>query len=121
MPNRGFTLIEVVITSAVVACGLAAVASMFSLAVRADIANRQAAVAAALLYDKMEQFRSTPLNDPLWADGADDITYDTKYMRVWQVRGGPLRTVTITIYAENASNRKQSELIRATTLVSGTF
>jgi len=110
-----------VITSAVVACGLAAVASMFALAVRADIANRQAAVAAALLYDKMEQFRSTPLNDPLWADGADDITYDAKYMRVWQVLGGPLRTVTITIYAENASNRKQSELIRATTLVSGTF
>ncbi len=110
MSNRGFTLIEVVITSAVVACGLAAVASMFSLAVRADIANRQAAVAAALLYDKMD-----------WADGADDITYDTKYMRVWQVRGGALRTVTITIYAENASNRKQSELIRATTLVSGTF
>ena len=57
----------------------------------------------------------------LWADGADDITYDTKYMRVWQVRGGALRTVSITIYAENASNRKQSELIRATTLVSGTF
>lgn len=85
------------------------------------MANRQAVVAAALLYDKMEQFRSTPLDDPLWADGADDVTYDTKYVRVWQVGGGALRAVTITIYAENALNRKQSELIRATTLVSGTF
>ena len=109
------------ITSAVVACGLVGVASMFSLAVRAEIANRQASVAAALLYDKMEQFRSTPLNDPLWADGADDVTYDTKYVRVWQVSGGAVRSVTIAIYAENPLTRRQTELIRATTLITSIF
>ena len=109
------------ITSAVVACGLVAVASMFSLAVRVDMNNRQAAVAATLLYDKMEQFRSTPLDDPLWADGTDEVAYDTKYVRVWQVGSGAVRTVTIAIYAENPLTHRQSELIRATTLVASMF
>ena len=109
------------ITSAVVACGLVAVASMFSLAVRTDMNNREAAVAATLLYDKMEQFRSTPLDDPLWADGTDEVTYDTTYVRAWQVSGGAVRTVTIAIYAENSFTGRQSELIRAATLVTNMF
>ena len=49
------------------------------------------------------------------------MTYDTKYLRVWQVSGGAVRTVTIAIYAENPLTRRQSELIRATTLVSNIF
>ena len=109
------------ITSAVVACGFVAVGSMFSLAISADINNRQAAVAATVLYDKMEQFRSMPLGDPLWADGTDEVTYDTKYVRVWQVSGVAVRTVTIAIYAENPLTRRQTELIRATTLVTSLF
>ncbi len=109
------------ITSAFVACGLVAVASMFSLAVRADMNNRQAAVAATLLYDKMEQFRSTPLDEPLWTDGTDEVTYDTTYIRVWQVSGGAVRTVTIAVSAENPLTGRQSELIRATTLVAHMF
>ncbi len=96
-------------------------ASMFSLAVRADMNNRQAAVAATLLYDKMEQFRSMPLDDPLWADATDQVTYDTKYVRVWQVSGGAVRSVTIAIYAENPLTRRQTELIRATTLITSIF
>ena len=119
--NLGFTLIEVMITAAVVACGLVAVAAMFSLAVCADLSNRQAAVAATLLYDKMEQLRSMSPDDPLWGDGTDEVTYDTKYLRVWQVSAGAVRTVTIAIYAENPLTRRQSELIRATTLVSNIF
>jgi len=109
------------ITSAVVACGLVAVASMFSLAVHVDMNNRQASVAATLLYDKMEQFRSAPLDDPLWTDGRDEVTYDTKYVRVWQVSGVAVKTVTIAVYAEHPLTRRQTELIRATTVVSGMF
>jgi prepilin-type N-terminal cleavage/methylation domain-containing protein len=52
--NRGFTLIEALITATIVALGLVAVASIFSFAVRANISNRQMAVATALAYDKME-------------------------------------------------------------------
>jgi len=46
--NRGFTLIEALITAMIVAFGLVAVASIFSVAIRANISNRQMAVATAL-------------------------------------------------------------------------
>ena len=123
MRNSGFTLIEVLVASLVVTCGLVAVASMFSFAVRANISNRQVSTATALVYDKMEQFKSTPLDDPLWnnSDGFDYVTQDTTFVRAWHVSAAIPRSVTITVYAENALTRRQTELIRATAVVSGTF
>jgi len=96
---------------------------MFSFAVRANISNRQMATATALLYDKMEQFKSTPLDDPLWnnGDGFDYVTQGTTYVRVWHVTAAIPRSVTITVYAEHALTRRQTELIRATAVVSSTF
>jgi len=119
--HSGFTLIEVLVASLVVTCGLVAVASMFSFAVRVNISNRQMATATALLYDKMEQFKSTPLDDPLWTDGFDYVTQGTTYVRVWYVSATMPRSVTIAVYAENALTRRQTELIRATAVVSPTF
>ena len=122
MHNRGFTLVEVLIAAVVVLCGLVAVASMFGFAVRANISNRQMAVATALLYDKMEKFKSTALDDPLWQhDGSDYVARDTTYTRVWQINGTIPQSVTITIYADNPLMRRQTELIRATAVVSKSF
>jgi len=119
----GFTLIEVLVTAAVMTCGLVAVASMFSFAVRANIADRQMAVATALLYDKMEEFRSTPFDQPLWknGDGFDYVVKDMMYMRVWQVSPAVPRNVTVIIYVEGALTRRPAELIRAATVVADTF
>ena len=96
---------------------------MFSFAVRVNISNRQMATATALLYDKMEQFKSTPLDDPLWnnSDGSDDVTQATTYVRVWHVSAAVPRSVTIIVFAENALTGRQTELIRATAAVSNTF
>jgi Tfp pilus assembly protein PilV len=119
----GFTLIEVLITAGVVTCGLVAVASMFSFAVKANIADRQMAVATTLLYDKMEEFKSTPFDQPLWKNGDafDVISRDATYKRVWQVSIVPPRTVTVMVYVESALTHRQTELIRATTIISDTF
>jgi Tfp pilus assembly protein PilV len=123
MRHQGFTLVEVLIASVVVVCGLVAVASMFSVAIRANVSNRQMAVATALLYDKMEQFKSTPLDNPLWKnpDGFDYVTQETTYVRVWQVSSLMPKSVTIIVYAENALTHRHTELIRATAIVSNTF
>src|SRR5690348_1203812 len=93
--NRGFTLIEALITASVVACGLVAVAVIFSFAIRANISNRQMAVATSLAYDKMEELRWTPS----LADGTDRVTLDDTYSRTWHM--GPLqpRSITVTVYA----------------------
>ncbi len=124
MQRTGFTLIETVITAALVTCGLIAVAAMFSVAIRTNIANRQSAAATALLYDKMEQFKAASADDPLWADGTgfDEVTLDSKYRRVWEIPPTFPRTVTIIVYAsDGAATRRETELIRATAVVSDTF
>jgi Tfp pilus assembly protein PilV len=112
--NRGFTLIEVVMTAGILLCGLVAVAAVFSFAVRVNATNRQMAVATSLLYDKMEELRSSSA----WTTGTDSesvVVGGETYMRVWEVSGDVPRQVTVIV------KRHQSELIRATTLVSPSF
>jgi len=105
-------------------CGLVAVASIFSFAVRGNTRNRQVSVANALLYDKMEEFRSASFSEPIWRNGddSDRIVRDGTYIRVWQIGKTLPRTVTVIVYIEsNPLTGRQTELIRATTLVSPTF
>lgn len=121
--NRGFTLIEVVITAFIATCGLVAVATMFSFAVRANVNNRQMAVATALLYDKMEEFKFTPLDSPLWmnGDGSDDVIQGATFTRVWEINPAIPHSVSIVVYSESPLTHNLTELIRATTNVASTF
>lgn len=116
--DRGFTLVEALITAAIVACGLVAVAALFSFTIRANIANRQMAVATSLLYDKMEELKT--MSAP--ADGTDQVTLDDSYIRTWHVGSTVPRSITVTVYAvSNPLTRRQLELIEATTLIAPSF
>jgi Tfp pilus assembly protein PilV len=123
--NRGFTLIEVVMTAGILACGLLAIASVFSFAVRTNVDNRQMAVATTLLYDRMEAFRSADSANPIWEDrdGSETtVVAGERYILVWSISNDPMRTVTVTVYAESdAARRRQAELVRATTIITSTF
>jgi|ERR1051326_5464083 prepilin-type N-terminal cleavage/methylation domain-containing protein len=120
---RGFTLIEIVITSFIAACGLVAVATIFSFAIRTNVHNRQMAVATALLYDKMEEFKLAPLDSPLWTNGddSDNVIQETTFTRTWEISSGAPQTVNITVYAETPLMHGLTELIRATVNVANTF
>jgi prepilin-type N-terminal cleavage/methylation domain-containing protein len=116
--NRGFTLIESLITAAIVAGGLVALASIFSVAIRANISNRQMAVATTLVYDKMEELKSRPSI----TSGSDLVTLDDRYIRTWQVVTGDPQIVTVTVYAaSNPLTHRQTELVQATLLLSPAF
>jgi len=112
-------------TAGILLCGLVAVASVFSFAVRTNSTNRQMAVATTLLYDKMEEFRSAPFTHAVWmnATGSETLVIGgERYVRAWQIKPGSPRTVTVIIYTQShALTRRQNELIRATTLVSASF
>ena len=117
-------MIEALITAGIVACGLVAIASVFSFAIRANVGNRQMSAATALLYEKMEEFRAAPVTDPIWTagDGSDEPVRDERYLRTWQVRGTAPRSVTVIVYAKSSPlTHRQTELIRATTLASPVF
>jgi prepilin-type N-terminal cleavage/methylation domain-containing protein len=116
--TRGFTLIESLITAAIVAGGLVALATIFSVAIRANIGNRQMAVATALLYDKMEELKWAPSV----SSGTDSVTLDDKYIRTWQIASGDPQTVTVTVYAVSSPlTHRQTELVQATLLLSPEF
>jgi prepilin-type N-terminal cleavage/methylation domain-containing protein len=123
--KRGFTLIEVLIAAGVLACGLAAVAALFSFVIRTNVSNRQMAIATSLLYDKMEEYRAAAFNDPIWTtmSGTETVVVKgTPFIRTWQIDSSVPRSVTVTVYAAyNALTQRQTELIRATTLVSPNF
>jgi prepilin-type N-terminal cleavage/methylation domain-containing protein len=123
--SRGFTLIEILMAASILLCGLIAVSSIFTFAIRANINDRQMAVATALVYDKMEEFRSAAWTDSLWTAGAgsEDLSLQSgKYIRTWQVSSTIPRTVTVVVYVQTSPmNHRQTELARATTLVSPSF
>jgi prepilin-type N-terminal cleavage/methylation domain-containing protein len=122
--NRGFTLIETLIAAAILVCGLAAVAAVFSYAVQANMHNRRLIAATALLYDKMEEFRSVAPTDPLWeqTSGSDEAGSDRAYTRVWHVSGKVPRSVTVIVYGPiSPITHHRAELIRGTTLAAPVF
>jgi prepilin-type N-terminal cleavage/methylation domain-containing protein len=123
--NRGFTLIEILIAAAILACSLVAAAAVFSFAIRTNGMNRQMALATVLLCEKMEDFRAAPFSDPMWTHGNGSETLvraRDQFTRSWNIEGNAPRRVTVVVYAEsNALTRRRTELIRATTLVSPTF
>jgi len=111
--------------ASILLCGLIAVSSIFTFAIRANINDRQIAVATALAYDKMEEFRFSGWTDSLWipGTGSENISLPSgQYIRTWQVSSTIPRTVTVVVYAQTSPmNHRQTELIRATTLVSPSF
>ena len=102
-----------------------AVASVFSFAIQTNNLNRQLAVATTLLYDKMEEFRSASFTDSIWMNAAGSesvVVAGEPYIRVWRIGADTPRSLTVIVYAQrSALTRRQTELIRATTLVSPTF
>jgi type II secretory pathway pseudopilin PulG len=116
--NRGFTLIEVVMTAGILACGLVAVAAVFSFTIKTNDANRRAAVATALLYEKMEEFRAAAPNDPIWLNPWDSeivIRSGLAYRRTWNIDSNIPRKVTVAVYAS------KQVTIQASSLFSPTF
>lgn len=144
---RGFTLIETLITTAILVTGLVAVAAIFSYSARANVTTQQRTTAVVLLSEKMEQFKSASLTGGVWREGGvlnplfpaagyfDYATIDSQggvltstvnssfpYVRVWQIEGSMPRKVTIAVYTRKSGFTGQPmELIRAATVKSGGF
>lgn len=145
--TRGFTLIEILISTVILLSGILAVASVFAFTTTANLDTRQRTIANSILSDKMETFRSAPLTSPIWSVGGSLQPQSTMngfveyvglttngtitvsptdsrlpYMCIWQVSGSDPRMVTVIVYAQRAGvTRRRLELIRATTALSAKF
>jgi Tfp pilus assembly protein PilV len=145
--TRGFTLIEILISTGILLTGIVAVASVFAYTATANLDNQQRTIANTMLSEKIETFRATPLTSSIWTAGGS-LTPDSKahgyfdylgittdgtrvasdtdpwlpYLRIWQVSGVDPRIVTVIVYAQRAGvTRRRLELIRATAVVGSRF
>src|SRR5262245_12960274 len=145
--NRGFTLVETLIATAVLVTGLVAVAQLFPYSIRSNASSRQTTTATMIMDDKLEALRALPLADTALNAGgslnpASPATgyYDyvtvasngtvtvsassspTAYLRLWQVSGTNPKTITVVVYAvRNGISRTRLEATRSSTLVTDTF
>lgn len=125
----GFTLVETIVATGILAVASGAIATLFISSVRTNFQNQQRTFADLLLSDKIEQLSTAPLTDPQWAAG-DHVDYvsvssdgiasssftdsSLKYLRSWQVSGAPLRTLTVVVYDNHSAvTGHPAELIRA--------
>ena len=146
MPSeRGFTLIETLIATAILVSGLVAVAYLFTYSVRTNITNDQLTSATLLLYNKMEELEAVSLANLTVGGGLDGAsptanffdyvtvgatgaltvnTTDTNapYLRVWQVTGANPKSITVAVHAQRAGfSGDRREMVRATTSVTSSF
>ena len=114
---RGFTLLETLITTAVLVFGLSAIAMMFTYTARVNMETRQRTTAAFLLSDKLEEFKFVPLTDQIWRPGRYvdyPIVANTSYVREWEITDTIPRNVTLSVLRLNT----RTELVRAAIAVS---
>lgn len=116
--THGFTLIETLISAFILTVGILAAVTLFSYSSSTNLHNRQRTAAAVLLYDKMEEFKSSPLP----GSGSDIVTLNgTAYLRVWEITDSTPRAVTVVIYADAGNTHRRTELIRASTMIGKSF
>jgi len=130
--QRGFTLIEGLITTLILVAGLAAVAGAFSYSSLRSFQILQETAAVALLSAKMEDLKGGEELLPgqyseyltLMPDGAAAISEPgvATYRRTWEITPEMPRRITVIVYGR--ANRRSGpfrELARATTQVGSRF
>jgi type II secretory pathway pseudopilin PulG len=145
--NRGFTLVETLVATAVLVPALAAIVIALPYLTNSISSARQTTAATMILTDKMEALRRLPITDSALNAGGglnpaspvngyyDYVTVaangavttsasvsPTAFLRMWQISGTNPKTITIIIYTiRNAVSNRILEVARSSTIVTDTF
>jgi len=95
--QKGFTLIEILISLFVLCVVLLAISTMVFSVMRATSQSKEMAAATTLVQDKMENLRNTRVG--LLAAGNDSVNLgNIIYLRQWDIAAnGNIRTVNVTV------------------------
>jgi type IV pilus assembly protein PilV len=97
-PNqRGFSLVEVLISMLIMGVGLLGMNSMIVSVMRATAQSKEISTATVLLQDKMENLKNTSVS--VLTPGKDSRTMgNITYLRQWVISTvGNLKTITVTV------------------------
>jgi type IV pilus assembly protein PilV len=95
--QRGFSLIEVLISMLILGVGLLGMSSMVVSVMQATAQSKETSAATVLLQDKMEGLRNTSVN--ALTPGNDSASMgNITYLRQWAISTvGNLKTITVTV------------------------
>jgi type II secretory pathway pseudopilin PulG len=117
--ERGFTLIEAMITTLILVTGLAAIVAVFTYGTETSIRVRQQTMAFTLLINKMEELKSQTTLD---AGHFEQYIGDPPIYRLsWDVSSEEPRGVTVIVLGKIPGFKNYRELARAATLVGPGF
>ncbi len=89
-PNAGFTLVESMLTLAIMAVGLLALAGLQITALRGNALSRSMTTAVSIAEQRLEQLKNTPYSD-IQAEAATQVTASNlHFTRQVTVTNGPL-------------------------------
>jgi prepilin-type N-terminal cleavage/methylation domain-containing protein len=125
--NRGFTLIESLITTLVLVTGLAAVASAFSYSVTTSLRIQQQTAAFTLVSAKLEELRMESgllpghyFQDLSVAQDGSVLLREPQnatYRETWEITAEVPSRITVIVWARQTRPRSFIELARATTVI----
>lgn len=95
--QRGFTLIETLISLCILSVALLGMSSMVFSVIRATAQSKEATTATTLLQDKMENLKNTSISS--LTSGNDSASLgNITYLRQWVISTtGNLKTINITV------------------------
>ncbi len=101
--NKGFTLIEIMISIAIIAIGIFAVMSLIITVMKGNTLSKRVTTATTIAQGKMEDFKSMDYDSVVDDPGTDTATdYDTVYY--WEVNveddapATDTKTITVDVY-----------------------
>ena len=109
--DRGFTLIEVLITMAIFSIGILAVALLQVNSINRNTTARMHTEATVVAVDWLERLRSLPYNHPDLIEDQPHQAQAGTYIVQWQVSEDnnlPLKTITVSVDSDNPYARSVS-------------
>ena len=101
--NSGFTLIEIMVSIAIIAIGIFAVMSLIIIVMKGNTLSKRATTATTIAQDKLEEFKNMDYDDIIaYSSGNTDIDYDTVYY--WEIDvdydapATDTKTITVDVY-----------------------
>jgi len=114
-PNAGFTLVESMLTLAIMSVGLLALAGLQITALRGNALSRSMTTAVSIAEQRLEQLKNTPYSD-IQAEAATQVTASNlHFTRQVTVTNGPLpKTKSVSVLVSWQDQSKTHTLPIAT-------
>ncbi len=120
--NKGFTLIEIMISIAIIAIGIFAVMSLIITVMKGNTLSKRVTTATTIAQGKMEDFKSMDYDSVVDDPGTDTATaYDTVYY--WEVNveddtpATDTKTITIDVYWSSGGTNTTHNNVKLKTII----